>query len=262
MRKLIFLLLAASLFSPNTYAIGDSLKSDTLNVLALSGLQMFDKPDGTVIANVPYGASVVAYGVRPGDGIDTIENIPGRITRVSWQGKEGYLFNGFLSQLPAPDTSVKNLTAYCERYFQKFGDPVIFMSTWQPERVVTHIQFYRYKGGSQIELKTDEPTWNPHVKMSVGSPLLTKDLFLVAKAIFRHLGADSLIMPQPTRFAYPLGDNRDCEVDEKGPCFVLPHKLFEFGYQLPKLDNDYFPHLGIGQTEDESYVKYYLWAGE
>lgn len=53
MKKLLFLLLAASLCSSIAYAIGHYNNGDTLNVFAISGLQMRGEPGSGVIAIVP-----------------------------------------------------------------------------------------------------------------------------------------------------------------------------------------------------------------
>jgi hypothetical protein len=82
---------------------------DKLNVLAVSGLTLRDKPDikGAKVAAVPYAASVTvlaedlfknAYQSTEMKGFD----IKGNWVKVQVNGKEGYLFDGFLSKIAAP----------------------------------------------------------------------------------------------------------------------------------------------------------------
>ena len=65
MKKLIFLLLAATLYSSDMYAIGYYSWNDTLNVFALSGLRLRDKPYGAVIATAPYGSKITMQENQP-----------------------------------------------------------------------------------------------------------------------------------------------------------------------------------------------------
>jgi hypothetical protein len=83
---------------------------ETLNVWATSGLNMRDKPDATAkkLVSIPYGAKVV---VQPNIGVKIpfeVEEFKGFIVKGYWLlvkygDKEGFVFDGFLSRLPAPN---------------------------------------------------------------------------------------------------------------------------------------------------------------
>ena len=82
---------------------------ETLNVWATSGLNMRDKPDAkaTKIVSIPYGAKVV---VQPNIGVKIpfeVEEFKGFTVKGYWLlvkygDTEGFVFDGFLSRLPAP----------------------------------------------------------------------------------------------------------------------------------------------------------------
>lgn len=96
------------------------LLGDTLHVFALSGLHLrMSAPDGAVISIIPYGAQLENYSYQPHARRDTIENLPGEWIKTAWQGQEGYVFDGFLSRLPAPALDVQSLDSYAERYFAR-----------------------------------------------------------------------------------------------------------------------------------------------
>ena len=67
---------------------------DTLQVLATSGLRLRDEPGGgKVLANLPYGTSVVARQPHWEGEELRIEGIKGRWRKVDWKGAEGYVFD-------------------------------------------------------------------------------------------------------------------------------------------------------------------------
>jgi hypothetical protein len=89
---------------------------ETLNVWATSGLNMRDKPDAKAakLVSIPYGAKVV---VQPNIGVKIpfeVEEFKGFIVKGYWLlvkygDKEGFVFDGFLSRLPAPIPTEQDL---------------------------------------------------------------------------------------------------------------------------------------------------------
>lgn len=124
------------------------------------------------------------YGFR-----DTIENIPGHWAKAAWQGTLGYVFDGFLSALPAPDISVNTLEAYCERYFEK-RKGTFFLDSMEDERV--NIQHYQNKYWL-IELESassaeDAEAWGTSSIMTFtnhGRIMTPEELYLLMSALFR-----------------------------------------------------------------------------
>ncbi len=116
MKKYIFIafvLLQAINLTAQTSRFKDG---ETLNVWATWGLNMRDKPDAkaTKLAAIPYGAKVV---VQPNIGIKIpfeVEEFKGFTVKGLWLlvkygDKEGFVFDGFLSRLPAPIPTEQDL---------------------------------------------------------------------------------------------------------------------------------------------------------
>lgn len=191
MKKLLFLLLAATLFSPDICAVGAYYKGDTLNVFALSGLRLRGARGGAIVAVIPYGSKIAMLEGQPADRRDTVENIPGHWAKTVWQGIEGYVFDGFLSILPAPDTAVKNIGSYCQRYFEARGA----VSLQDSERFSEGLQFYRYFWAGwcfYIEVNKAEgrgEMYNVAEKMTFRNSrekIAAEELYLLMCAIFRE----------------------------------------------------------------------------
>ena len=103
--------------------------NETLNVWAASGLNMRDKPEAkaTKIATIPYGAKV---SVQPNIGLKIpfeVEEFKGFIVKGYWLlvkygNTEGFVFDGFLSRLPAPSlTDNGRLEEYLNIKIGKIG---------------------------------------------------------------------------------------------------------------------------------------------
>ena len=96
-------------------------EGETLNIWASSGLNMRDKPDAkeAKVSTIPYGAKVF---VQPNIGLKIpfeVEEFKGFMVKGYWLlvkygNTEGFVFDGFLSRLPAP---IKNDSTTLEDYF-------------------------------------------------------------------------------------------------------------------------------------------------
>jgi hypothetical protein len=102
---------------------------ETIHVWASSGLNMRSKPDAKAekIATIPYGAKVV---VLPNIGVKIpfeVEEFKGFIVKGYWllvkyENTEGFVFDGFLSRLPAPKAAYgKGLQEYLDEKIGKVG---------------------------------------------------------------------------------------------------------------------------------------------
>lgn len=119
------------------------LKSETiievgteLNVTASSGLKMRNAPGlhSKVITVVPYGATVtVLADFLEEKTSETIEWVEGSWTLVAYGDDEGYVFDGFLSELPVPLEDFEKtiadgdltypLISWAEYHFEYMGAP-------------------------------------------------------------------------------------------------------------------------------------------
>lgn len=116
----IYLILSAFIVAqPPAHAIREYVAGDTLYVWAASGLSLRSEAglNAAKIASIPYGTPLVALSDKYTDAADEtrVEAVPGyttdgqaspavwlsgRFVRVRFQGKTGYVFDGYLSKLP------------------------------------------------------------------------------------------------------------------------------------------------------------------
>ena len=116
-------------------------KGDKLNNLAISGLNLRDKPNinSNVITLVPYGKTVEIIDFT--DNKLDVDNIKGHWVKVKYKNKIGYIFDGYLSWLPAPEKKLierkwrgLSLKEYKKMYLKNCG---IYQTT-KPEDDYNH----------------------------------------------------------------------------------------------------------------------------
>ena len=146
---LLFLLAGYAQFQvlfPVTYK-----KSDTLNVLATK-LNLREKPESKspVIEVIPYGAKVA---VMERTSVPfTSEGIYGFWVRVKYGKNTGYIFDGYLSVLPAPPENCKSLEDYADRKFGKSGNKIEKKITPEDEKNgLSQKYIQNYKNGAMLE---------------------------------------------------------------------------------------------------------------
>jgi hypothetical protein len=103
----LLLTLSKQSFSIQSYTAGQ-----TLNVLTSSGMNLRDAPKGTVLQKIPYGARIKTLQAKSTTNPETIEGIQGNWVKVEYNGTLGFVFDGFLSTLPAPELSGNDLRNY------------------------------------------------------------------------------------------------------------------------------------------------------
>ncbi|MBU6342408.1 MAG: SH3 domain-containing protein [Bacteroidetes bacterium] len=117
MQRYLIVFLLFMCFLPGLFAIGDYKPGDTLYVWSYSGLILRNRPNlnAARIKNVPYGTFLVAlnYNGSKNTEVDLISAfskdnkqlpsvvIKGDFARVVFQGDTGYVYDGYLSRMPA-----------------------------------------------------------------------------------------------------------------------------------------------------------------
>lgn len=134
MKHLIFILLSLNILQP-AKAIGFYQPGDTLYIWAVSGLTLRKEASlkAAKLATIPYGTLMVAQNYGGGDKVE-VEAVPGftnsqgkfppvtlkgSFAQVIFQGDTGYVFDGYLSKLPA-----LKYTAHKQEkkpFFEEFG---------------------------------------------------------------------------------------------------------------------------------------------
>ena len=96
---IIFSILLLSQISKGNY-----IENDTLNVLAINGLNIRLAKSGQSekIGNIKYGESVVIKNTFKFAHKDTIERRAGNWVEINYKDKTGFIFDGYLSKLPVP----------------------------------------------------------------------------------------------------------------------------------------------------------------
>ncbi len=129
-----------------------------LNVMATNGLNMRSKPEtnARIITKVPFGKRVeVKEKTKVALQLGWIKD---QWYHVQFRGREGYIFGGYLSELPTPQTVTNTtnlpelLVFYCRGAFSSNAKPV---STIEPNKgadTLYHI-LERYNGGIELEME-------------------------------------------------------------------------------------------------------------
>lgn len=229
---LLFQSLSTTVFAQSRYYNGD-----TLHVLALSGLRLRDQPgpNAGVVATLPYGATVVAQEEQNHSRSATVDKLGGYWTKVAWQGKTGYVFDGYLSVFPAPGARDTSLSEYCAHHFKKTGKLAEIKTGEEESMNNLDIQYYRYRDfviecriNGYYESFSETLVFDPAWRIS------QEELFLLTKAIFRKDFAKSREMMEAGTF-------------EQEPDIMEPTRKF---------DKDYYDYVPLGGKAEVEYYVY------
>lgn len=81
--------------------------SENFYVMAMSGLKLRAKPNGERLATIPYGAAVERVGTQTFGALEVEEikglKVKGEWVKARYEGKEGYIFNSFLTKHKMPE---------------------------------------------------------------------------------------------------------------------------------------------------------------
>lgn len=179
-------------------------EGETLNVWAASGLNMRDKPDAKAakVSTIPYGAKVF---VQPNIGLKIpfeVEEFKGFMVKGYWLlvkygNTEGFVFDGFLSRLPAPkpreqdigieiylDTQIGRVGNEYEIKVQNLDFDTILRPATSKEKYETFDYFsfkQKYKQGVLYDFRQGEGGFN----MNIVFPNLTLfEGYILAKKYF------------------------------------------------------------------------------
>ena len=117
------------IFPGLSMAIQSYSSGQQLNVLATSGMNLRDAPKGAVLQKIPYGARVKTLQPKSTTNPETIEGIQGNWVKVEYNGTHGFLFDGYLSTIPAPELNSESLYKYASVNFRPVSTrlPVSFL---------------------------------------------------------------------------------------------------------------------------------------
>ncbi|MGB0982808.1 MAG: hypothetical protein ACPG19_02140 [Saprospiraceae bacterium] len=174
--KNIILILIFSVFSmafqTSTQPISDN---ETYHVMATSGLKMRATPSGKKLLTIPYNGKIEKINDGKSYGELTITElkdfkIKGEWVKVRYDGQEGFVFSGFLTQFPMPDLNMKMdwakyksvFEAYLAQFFRpkggKFNKSYYTLNKKQECGYSVEYEeghFFRYEGCNEISGQYD-----------------------------------------------------------------------------------------------------------
>ncbi len=177
----LLLVLSKQSFSIQSYTAGQ-----TLNVLATSGMNLRDAPKGTVLQKIPYGARIKTLQAKSTTNPETIEGIQGNWVKVEYNGAMGFVFDGFLSTLPAPEVNGADLHSYAKKWMNPLSELI-------------EIDYHRFNMGPSVratqlfKLKSDTVVYFSDVYYEGGTQILSipnvslEEAYLVSKACYAEI---------------------------------------------------------------------------
>jgi hypothetical protein len=179
---LLLVLLPQGLWAIRQYSLGQ-----TLNVLAAKGLNLRDKPHGDkVLRALPYGSQVVVAEKPNQDYPFESDGIKGYWVKVRvGESTFGYVFDGFLSALPAPDPACGSLAAYCAQTFRPVSPKIVKeIYYWQNEGLMSSfVQPFEYQGRIFALSENRSPFGNTVELVLPGASL--EEAWLIARVCLR-----------------------------------------------------------------------------
>lgn len=105
MKKSILMALVAIVFCQTAFATNSNPTLPSLTVIATSGLSLREAPDASspIIKIVPYGDQVIIREDQPDTTFASrIDWVDGEWIAIEHEGSVGFIFNGYLTNLPLP----------------------------------------------------------------------------------------------------------------------------------------------------------------
>lgn len=146
MKKQITLLLLTLIITvTNLLAAPRFDKGEKVNVWALKGLSLYKQPGtgSAKILTIPYGKSVSVLSSKTDSlkagqikliNIAVSSTVKGYWIKVSYNGKEGYVFDGYLSKMPCLKVGVigaENMDAYLKRIHNDLTFKTVKKDEWE-----------------------------------------------------------------------------------------------------------------------------------
>jgi hypothetical protein len=187
-------LLLLLLFCPLlTFAVKGYRTGDELHVLAISGIKLRGTPGGDkILATIPYASKLIVAEVPSPAQPFEADGISGFWVKVKFKEQIGFVFDGFLSWLPAPDKSCTDLAAYAKKYFKPQGPEFVGHAFGCLESDVDAVGGYElmrlYQWGQSSVLLTDASYYEgvtQRLSCSGGRGFSLEEGWLLAKAVYR-----------------------------------------------------------------------------
>ena len=187
----ILLILSICLIPITFFGINEYHTGQQLNVLAISGMNLRDAPKGNVLQKIPYGSRIKTLQAKSTTNPETIEGIQGNWVKVEYNGATGFVFDGFLSTLPAPELNSESLYKYASVNFRSISTrlPVAFLYYGDGMEEKT-TQIFSNSRDTIVYLSE---SYHEGFKETVSIPNISmEEAYLIIRACFSKLYAETL----------------------------------------------------------------------
>lgn len=168
------------------FSIDRYYKGDELFVHAPSGLKLRATPDGDALVTVPYGSKLKVAEDKFTKITKIVDGLVGGWAKVDFDGKTGYIFDGYLSFLPTPKSYHTELLDYCRDNFTEVTPMLISAidncndeSEELPKSVV---QVFKYKDKTIVYTKSEDDFFTDEIVSITG--ISNEEAYLITIALF------------------------------------------------------------------------------
>lgn len=177
------------LISTLAFSIDRYSKGDELFVHAPSGLKLRTTPDGDAVVTVPYGGKLKVLENKIINPWKMVDGLHGCWAKVDFDGKTGFIFDGYLSFLPTPKAHHAQLLDYCRDAFTEVT-PLLISSfsdcaddTEGLNVYENHIQVFKYKDKTIVYSNNSAYEWGEECITVTG--ISNEEAYLIATYIYR-----------------------------------------------------------------------------
>ena len=161
---------------------------------------LLDKASGKRILTIPYGAAVKL--LKETDIPCRKEGMKGHWVQVAFNGNTGYIFDRYLTRLPAPPINCETLVQYADTYFKKKGKPIIKKFEANQDYDTYHVRTTQnYSGGIKIER---DSRYESNSNNLVLKGVTLEEAFLIGRLCFSE---EEKYLNKPLR-THPFEKNR------------------------------------------------------
>ncbi|UPT67559.1 MAG: SH3 domain-containing protein [Sphingobacteriales bacterium JAD_PAG50586_3] len=172
------------------FSIDKYAKGDELFVHAPSGLKLRSTPDGDAVVTVPFGSKLKVLADKIMNPSKMVDGLQGCWAKVDFNGKTGFIFDGYLSFLPTPKESCKDLKEYCQTAFNQLTPLLIssFTDCYSDEDGMgtsdSYTQVFKYKDKTIVYSSNSGYEWGEELVTITG--ISNEEAYLIATYIFRE----------------------------------------------------------------------------
>lgn len=167
------------------FAIGGYNVGDELFVHAPSGLKLRPAPNSNdALATLPYGAKLKVVQNKSTANPKEVDGLKGYWAKVEFEGKQGFIFDGYLSFLPTPKAGCNNVKDYCKDFFTSTSKELLQSVSCDNEIMDENtINLYSYKGRQIVYTLNQGYEWGGET-LSIEN-ISIEEGYLLSKVLFK-----------------------------------------------------------------------------